>query len=182
MLHTERGRRSHYLILVYWCFVLKCVATRRSFLIRFHLLSPQLMCHSRFICSVLVGRCITTICDVINLIRCSFCIVVFSWHKVKNKTPGLTACSYVKRDVVVGLVWWSLLIIVTVDNTYKSRYKMITRSPASAGIANRPLVFLGIFLIFGSNTPTWSVENQLHYWLLCGSHFVYGGSTHYTQD
>ena len=41
-----------------------------------------------------------------------------------------------------------------------------TRSPASAGIANRPLVFLGIFLIFGSNTPTWSVdgvENQLHY-------------------
>jgi len=24
-----------------------------------------------------------------------------------------------------------------------------TRSPASAGIANRPLVFLGIFLIFG---------------------------------
>ena len=38
-----------------------------------------------------------------------------------------------------------------------------TRSPASAGIANRPLVFWGIFLIFGSNTPTWSVENQLHY-------------------
>jgi len=41
--------------------------------------------------------------------------------------------------------------------------RIITRSPASAGIANRPLVFLGIFLIFGSNTPTWSVENQLHY-------------------
>jgi len=40
---------------------------------------------------------------------------------------------------------------------------IMTRSPASAGIANRPLVFLGIFLIFGSNTPTWSVENQLHY-------------------
>jgi len=38
-----------------------------------------------------------------------------------------------------------------------------TRSPASAGIANRPLVFLGMFLIFGSNTATWSVENQLHY-------------------
>ena len=33
-----------------------------------------------------------------------------------------------------------------------------TRSPAGAGIANRPLVFLGFFLIFGSNTPTWSVE------------------------
>jgi len=29
-------------------------------------------------------------------------------------------------------------------------YKQLnTRSPASAGIANRPLVFLGIFLIFG---------------------------------
>ena len=28
---------------------------------------------------------------------------------------------------------------------------MHTRSPASAGIANRPLVFLGIFLIFGHN-------------------------------
>ena len=41
--------------------------------------------------------------------------------------------------------------------------RQVTRSPASAGIANRPLVFLGIFLIFGSNTPTWSVENQLHY-------------------
>ena len=40
----------------------------------------------------------------------------------------------------------------------------ITRSPAGAGIANRPLVFLGIFLIFGSNTPTWSVENQLNLW------------------
>jgi len=26
---------------------------------------------------------------------------------------------------------------------------ILTRSPASAGIANRPLVFLGIFLIFG---------------------------------
>ena len=39
-----------------------------------------------------------------------------------------------------------------------------TRSPAGAGIANRPLVFLGIFLIFGSNTPTWSVENQLNLW------------------
>ena len=40
-----------------------------------------------------------------------------------------------------------------------------TRSPASAGIANRPLVayFWEFFLIFGSNTPTWSVENQLHY-------------------
>ena len=37
-----------------------------------------------------------------------------------------------------------------------------TRSPAGAGIANRPLEFLGIFLIFGSNTPTWSVENQLN--------------------
>jgi len=36
-----------------------------------------------------------------------------------------------------------------------------TRSPAGAGIANRPL---GIFLIFGSNTPTWSVENQLNLW------------------
>ena len=40
---------------------------------------------------------------------------------------------------------------------------VLTRSPASAGIANRPLVFMGIFLIFDSNTPTWSVENQLHY-------------------
>ena len=39
-----------------------------------------------------------------------------------------------------------------------------TRSPAGAGIANRPLVFFGIFLIFGSNTPTWSVENQLNLW------------------
>ena len=39
----------------------------------------------------------------------------------------------------------------------------LTRSPAGAGIANRPLVFLGIFLIFGSNTPIWSVENQLNY-------------------
>ena len=39
-----------------------------------------------------------------------------------------------------------------------------TRSPAGAGIANRPLVLLGIFLIFGSNTPTLSVENQLNLW------------------
>ena len=58
----------------------------------------------------------------------------------------------------------------TLDNDELSNYRPIsnlslisTRSPASAGIANRPLVFLGIFLIFGSNTPTWSVENQLHY-------------------
>ena len=37
---------------------------------------------------------------------------------------------------------------------------MNTRSPASAGIANRPLVFLGIFLIFGSNTATCMVRRE----------------------
>ena len=46
---------------------------------------------------------------------------------------------------------------------FGSRSNNNTRSPASVGIANRPLEFLGIFLIFGSNTATWSVENQLHY-------------------
>ena len=51
-----------------------------------------------------------------------------------------------------------------VSKSVKYRVAQQTRSPAGAGIANRPLVFWGFFLIFGSNTPTWSVENQLNLW------------------
>ena len=52
------------------------------------------------------------------------------------------------------------------ERTVCNLYTVPTRSPVGAGIANRPLVFLGIFLIFGSNTPTWSVENQLNLWAI----------------
>jgi len=38
---------------------------------------------------------------------------------------------------------------LTNQNLTNTSLTTITRSPASAGIANRPLVFLGIFLIFG---------------------------------
>ena len=74
-----------------------------------------------------------------------------------------------------GAKFWSF-VVEYLENGKSQRYmsirakhqlddvrRFLTRSPASAGIANRPLVFFGIFLIFDSNTPTWSVENQLHY-------------------
>ena len=142
--------------------------------------------------------------DVVWILQWRTCFMLFVYHQsrcghtfVQDQFNIYTVCEYCssyiwvleKAQVCNGE---QAVFLCTNTSVYTVSQKttilllscitLRTRSPASAGIANRPLVFLGIFLIFGSNTPTWSVENQLHYWLRCGSHFVYGGSTHYTQN
>ena len=90
-------------------------------------------------------------------------------------TPGaiclpLTVWSIFVQFYTAIKLWEEVIFGKLVHYSHSRSFKVIktetyrTRSPAGAGIANRPLVFLGFFLIFGSNTPTWSVENKLNLW------------------
>ena len=122
-----------------------------------------------------------TYCPILVILSLLQTEIILYAHEHIIEFPTSCCCTTLKN----ATAYTSLQKLLNKSAMYASNFIVVTkqtRSPASAGTANRPLVFWGIFLIFGSYTPTWSVENQLHYWLRCGSHFVYGGSTHYTQD
>ena len=66
-------------------------------------------------------------------------------HGVGDKTS--TLC--LKKRANFGKLWFRQALTNFENFLVSSISTFLTRSPASAGIANRPLVFLGIFLIFG---------------------------------